>query len=939
VRESKPHFILNKEEKAMNIVKIFSSVFQKKYFSVTVLLFMGLLFQNITASDAVKLVNIRTEYKTNPVGIDVAKPRLSWEITFAGRSFIQAAYEIRAAESEKYLKSGKNLLWDSKKIESEKSNQIAYNGTPLTTGQRVYWQVKIWDKNGKSSEWSDVNFWEMGLLQPSDWKAKWILPDVKEDKNISNPAPYLRNEFDVKNGVKSARAYITSHGLYEFHINGNKVGDQLFTPGWTSYNKRLQYQTYDVTKYFQTGKNAIGVILGEGWYRGRLAWAKHRNIYGDELALLLQVKVEYNDGTTEDFVSDQSWKASQGPILMSGIYDGEIYDARLEMDGWDKTGYNDNKWNKTIEKDLSKSTLVAAEGPAVRITGKIKPVKKFTTPNGDVVFDMGQNMVGWVQIKLKGKQGEKITLHHAEVLDQKGNIYLENLRSAEQKVEYTFKGGDAEVFEPHFTFQGFRYVAVTGYKGEISAEDITGKVIHSDMTPAGNFSCSDSLINKLQQNIQWGLRGNFVDVPTDCPQRDERLGWTGDAEVFAPTACFNMDAASFYSKWMKDFTADQLKDGRVTHVVPNVLSDNDGGAAGWADAAVIVPWTVYQNYGDTRVLENQYESMKAWIKYMKGKAGSSYLWNKDVGFGDWLAFASTASDYPGATTDKDLIGTAYYYYSTSLVQKIAVILGKEKDAKEYLELMKNIKAAFQKEFVTQNGRVASNTQTAYVLALNFNLLQDDYKASAAKRLADDVAKFKHITTGFLGASSVCKVLTDYGYNDLAFMLLFNKKYPSWLYPVLKGATTIWERWDGITSDGGFQDAGMNSFNHYAYGAVGKWIYSFVAGIDTDPDKVGYKNIIMNPNTPKELTYAKADYHSIYGDIKSSWKNEGNSFILDVQVPANTTADVYLPSELKDKITEGNKQIDSVKEIQFVKAEGGKTIWHIGSGAYHFEVKK
>jgi alpha-L-rhamnosidase len=923
----------------MNNFKNFAIAFKKGYFLLAVFIFMSLLLQRVDASDSFKLVNLRAEYKANPVGIDAAKPRLSWEITFSGRNFIQSAYQIKAAGTEKELKSGKNLLWDSGKIESDKSNQIAYNGTPLISGQRVYWQVKIWDKNNKPSEWSDVNSWEMGLLQTSDWKAKWIVPDVKEDQAISNPSPYLRNEFDIKKSVKSARAYITSHGLYELRINGNKVSDQLLAPGWTSYNKRLQYQTYDVTKSLQKGKNAFGVILGNGWYRGRLAWAKNRNIYGNELALLLQVKVEYSDGTIDYLTSDQSWKAAQGPILMSEIYDGEIYDARLEMNGWDKPEFDDNKWNKTIEKDYSKNVLVASEGPAVRVTQIIKPINKFTTPNGDLVFDMGQNMVGWIQIKLKGERGEKIILRHAEVLDKAGNIYTDNLRSAQQKVEYTFKGGNQELFEPHFTFQGFRYVAVTGFKGEISLDAIAGKVIHSDMTPAGDFSCSDTLITKLQKNIQWGLRGNFLDVPTDCPQRDERLGWTGDAEVFAPTACFNMDAASFYTKWMKDFTADQFSDGRIPHVVPQVIGANDGGAAGWADAAVIVPWTVYQNYGDTKILENQYESMKGWINYLKGKAGNSYLWNKDVGFGDWLAFASTASDYPGATTDKDLIGTAYFYYSTSLLQKIAVILGKENDSKEYLELMKNIKAAFQKEFITQNGRVASNTQTAYVLALNFGLLNEDQTASAAKRLADDVAKFRHITTGFLGASSVCKVLADYGYDDLAYMLLFNKKYPSWLYPVLKGATTIWERWDGIKSDGSFQDEGMNSFNHYAYGAVGKWIYSFIAGIDSDPGKVAYKNIIVNPHTPKELTNAKANYHSIYGEIETSWKNENGSFILDVQVPANATADVYLPAESKERITEGGQPVDSIKDVQFVKADNGKTVWHIGSGKYHFEVKK
>jgi alpha-L-rhamnosidase len=893
--------------------------------------------QVINASDKSAVTNLRTDYQANPVGIDDINPRLSWEIISGNRNFIQQAYQIRAAESENNLAANKYLIWNSEKIISDQSNQVVYKGPALKSGQRIYWQVKIWDKDGSESQWSKTAFWEMGLLKSSDWQAKWIEPEFKEDAAQSSPCPLLRNEFEIKKSIKSARAYVTSHGLYEFHINGKKVGDQLFTPGWTSYNKRLQYQTYDVTRNVKTGKNALGLILGNGWYRGPMSWNKTKNIYGDKLSLLMQIIVEYTDGTSEIIKTDSSWKFSTGSILMSDIYDGEIYDARLEKEGWDKAGYDDKNWNSVIVKDYNKNVLAAAAGPAVRITQSIIPIRKFTAPNGNIVFDMGQNMVGWIQIKLKGTSGQKIILRHAEVLDQNGNIYTENLRRAEQKIEYTFKGIGEEIYEPHFTFQGFRYVAVTEYKNEIPLDKIIGKVIHSDMTPSGNFSCSDSLINQLQKNIQWGLKGNFVDVPTDCPQRDERLGWTGDAQVFAPTACFNMDVASFYTKWMKDFIADQKEDGRVPHVIPNIIGDQ-GGAAGWADAAIIVPWTVYQNYGDTRILENQYESMKAWINYLKGKTGSSYLWNKNVGFGDWLAYATTSSDYPGATTDKDLIGTAYFYYSTSLLQKIAFLLGKENDAKDLADLMKNIKEAFQKEFITQTGRLASNTQTACVLALDFNLVPENLKANIAKRLADDVNNFGHITTGFLGSSHICQILTDNGYADLAFKLLFRKQYPSWLYPVLKGATTIWERWDGIKPDGTFQDRGMNSFNHYAYGAVGKWLYSSVAGIGIDPEMPGYKNIIIDPHTSKELKFARAEYHSIYGDILSHWKNENDLFTLEVNVPPNTTADVFLPTLSKEKIFESGKQIDSINEIQFEQTVDGKSVLHIGSGKYHFEVK-
>jgi alpha-L-rhamnosidase len=913
--------------------------FIRKFLLAFIFIMPAVFMQTANAADKPGLANLRVEYITNPIGIDASKPRLSWEITADKRNFSQKAYQVQAAASENDLSGGKNLLWDSGEIKSEESNQIKYGGPELNSGQVVYWHVKIWGNDGSVSDWSKPAYWEMGLLKSSDWQAKWIETNVNEKADDYNPSPLLRKEFEIKKEVKSARAYITSHGLYEFHLNGKKVSDQLFTPGWTSYNKRLQYQVYDVTEYLASGKNAAGVILGDGWYRGPLTWDMKRNIYGNKLALLMQINIVYSDGTSEIFKSDDKWKSSAGPIIMSGIYDGEIYDARLEKSGWDNKGYDDKNWNGVSVNESTAETLVASEGPAVKVTQSIKPVKKFTTPNGNLVFDMGQNMVGWIKFELKGKTGEKITLRHAEVLDEEGNIYLANLRNAKQKIEYTFRSNDVESFEPHFTFQGFRYVEVTGYNGDIAPENLTGQVIHSDMAPAGNFECSDSMINQLQKNIQWGLRGNFLDIPTDCPQRDERLGWTGDAQAFAPTACFNMDAASFYTKWMKDFIADQVEDGRVPHVIPNIIGDNNSGAAGWADAAVIIPWTVYQNYGDTQILETQYNSIKAWIDYLKNNFSDKYLWDKNVGYGDWLAFATTNSDYPGATTDKDLIGTAYFYRSTSLLLQIAVILGKTEDAKIYETLAQNIKAAFQKEFITETGRVASNTQTAYVLALGFDLVPDNLKASAAKRLADDVDRFGHITTGFLGASKVCKILTDYGYNDQAFKLLFRKEYPGWLYPITKGATTIWERWDGIKRNGSFQDIGMNSFNHYAYGAVGKWLYGDVAGIDLDPQNPGYKKIIMKPLVPKELNFVKASYHSIYGDIRAEWKNENGKFVYEVQVPPNTTADVWLPAQDESAISESGTELDKLKDVKILKSADGKIIVNLGSGIYHFEVNK
>lgn len=881
------------------------------------------------------IVNLRTEYKTNPLGLGTVSPRLSWEVVSTTRGVLQTAYQIKAALTPEDLKSDKKLLWNTGKVISDRSNQIEYNGTKLQSAQKVYWQVKIWDNKGKSTGWSEKAWFETGFLSPSDWKANWIEPQLQEDPKTTNPNPYLRKEFQLKGKPVKARMFITSHGLYQLNINGKKVSDHLFTPGWTSYDKRLQYQVYDVTDQLNAGANAVGVILADGWYRGYVAFSGNRNTYGDKLALLAQLQISYADGTQEMVVTDNSWKTSTGPMLKSDIYNGEIYDARLENNGWDKPGFSDKAWKPVEIRDFNKGILVSTQGPPVRITEIIKPIKKFTTPKGELVFDMGQNMVGWVQFSLKGSAGSKITLKFAEVLDKQGNFYTDNLRSAKATDEYIFKGEGIETFEPHFTFHGFRYLKVENYSGDIAPESITGKVFHSDMTPSGDFICSDSLVNKLQHNIQWGLRGNFVDVPTDCPQRDERLGWTGDAQVFAPTACFNRDAASFYTKWMQDFIADQAPDGGIPYVVPNVLKGGYS-ATGWADAAIVIPWTVYQVYGDKRILETQYECMKGWIKYMKAHSDPMYLFNSGYHFGDWLAFATNRSDYPGATTDKDLLATAYFAYSTGLMQKIASVLGKTQDANEFSQLQEKIKSGFQKEFMTETGRLSSNTQTAYVLALAFDLIPENLKASAAKRLADDVRNFGHITTGFLGTPLICHVLSDNGYSDLANMLLFRKKYPSWLYPVTMGATTIWERWDGIKPDSTFQDVGMNSFNHYAYGAIGSWLYSRVAGLQSG--EPGYKKIIIDPYLSKDMKFAKASYHSIYGDIVSEWKKDGNTLKLHVIIPANTAAQIVLPAAKAEQVKESGNPIAAVKDLSVAGVKEGKVILQAGSGEYNFSIE-
>jgi alpha-L-rhamnosidase len=608
----------------------------------------------------------------------------------------------------------------------------------------------------------------------------------------------------------------------------------------------------------------------------------------------------------------------------------------MEMPGWATAGFDDSKWGKVVNLNHSKEILIAPQGVPVKAIEEIVPVKLFTTPNDELVYDLGQNMVGWVKLKVKGKKGDVITLKFAEVLDKEGNFYIDNLRAAKVTDVYILKGDGEEIYEPKFTFHGFRFVQLVGFPGTAGIENITGVVIHSAMEPAGTFACSDPLINQLQKNIQWGQKGNFLDVPTDCPQRDERLGWTGDAQVFSPTAAFNFDVSAFYTKWTKDIAADQLPDGKVPHVIPDVLNGG-GGSTAWADAALIVPWTTYLSYGDKRILEVQYPSMKKWVDYMTARAGDDFLWTNDGHFGDWLAFASTNSDYTGATTEKDLIATAYYSYSSGLLAKIAKILGKNEDAEKYTKLSGNIKKAFVNEFVAPSGRLVSHTQTAYLLAIAFDLLPENLVPKAANYLAGDVRKFKHLTTGFVGTPLLCKTLSDQGFEDLAFMLLNRKEYPSWLYPVTQGATTIWERWDGQKPDGTFQDVGMNSFNHYAYGAIGEWLYNYVAGIQIDEKAPGYKHFLLAPHPGGGLTNAGATHQSLYGEIKSSWKIEGDNLVYEVKVPGNTTASVTLPSAQLEKVMVNTA---SLKDDKLMAAQqSGKTVsLKLGSGEYIFSYK-
>lgn len=883
-----------------------------------------------TNAQKLKVYDLTVEHKTNPVGLHDRHPRLSWKLQSEGKDIMQTAYMIRVATSSDFSRS--KILWESGRVDSDSSVLISYKGPELKSGKRYYWQVKVADNRKNESPWSETAFWEMGLINDTDWKGRWIEP--VQDTVLNIPAMTLRRKFPIEKKVVRARAYVTAHGLYEFYVNGQRVGDQLLTPGWTAYDERLQYQVYDVTNLVRQGDNVVGAILGDGWYRGRLGWETNWGVWGKRIGLFCQVNFEYADGTSSSMTTDDAWKSTaDGPIVMNSIYDGETYDARKELKGWCTPDYNDSSWTPVNLVPTGHEKLVATETVPVKRIQELQPKKIFRTPNGTLVADFGQNMVGWVRLKVSGPAGTKVIVRHAEVLDKEGEFYTLNLRTAKATMTYILKGEGEEVYEPRFTFFGFRYIAVEGFPGELRPENVTGIVIHSDMKPTGKFECSDPLLNQLQHNIVWGQKGNFVDVPTDCPQRDERLGWTGDAQAFSRTAAFNMNVAAFFTKWLKDLAADQYPNGMVPFVVPDALG-NAAGSTGWADAATIIPWDMYQVYGDRRILEVQYPSMKKWVDFMKSQSRDN-LWNSGFHFGDWL-FYRPDDDNSGraAVTDTYLIAQCFFAHSTQLLIKTAEVLGKTEDVATYSDLLKNVKDAFMREYVTPSGRLVSGTQTAYVLALEFDMLPEELRKQAAQRLVENIKSYdNHLTTGFLGTPYLCHALTKWGYNDVAYTLLFQKSYPSWLYPVTQGATTIWERWDGQKPDGSFQTIGMNSFNHYAYGAIGDWMYRVVGGIEIGAP--GYRKVIIQPQPHDNLTYATASLESAYGLIESRWRREGTQITVAVTIPPNTTAEVWLPYAGLETVFANASSKKDQPVLRNPKQYGNRIAFELGSGKYEF----
>lgn len=888
----------------------------------------------------IRIAALQCEYRTNPVGLDTRHPRFTWQLEADTNAVTQAAYQIQVSTlSTDFEASG--LIWDTGRVDSKESVLIAYEGPELQPRTRYFYRVQVWDQLDQPSPWSEIAYLEMGQLQLSDWQAAWITPDPVSLDSDAEEAYYLRKTFTINGNIRKATLFATSLGVYELELNGTRVGDWELTPGWTSYSHRIQVQSYDVTSMLGSdGPQAIGAVLANGWYKGNLAWTHQRNIYGSVRALLLQLHLVYEDGTEEIVISDSSWRASLGPVRMSELYHGETYIAGLELSGWSLPSYDEASWVPVVELDKGKETLVMQENEPSRVIEELQPIAVINTPLGETVLDFGQNMVGKIQMRFSLPAGTRIELQHAEVLDAKGNFYIGNLRSAKQLVTYVCKGQGEEQYAPHFSFQGFRYVKVVGWPQDIVFDPacFTGQVIHTDMVEKGSFECSNPLLNQLQRNIVWGQRGNFLDVPTDCPQRDERLGWTGDAQVFIRTAAFNYDVALFFSKWLRDLKADQREDGGVPFVVPHVLGEREYASAAWGDAAVICPWTLYQVYGDKRVLEEQYDSMKGWIQYIRQQGDNEYLWQTGFHFGDWLGLDAKEGSYIGATP-KDLIATCFYAYSTSLFVKTAEVLGRTADVEEYGILYARIVDAFTQEFVTPSGRLAGHTQTAHVLPLMFGLVTGSTRERLAATLADYVIEQKyHLTTGFVGTPYLCHVLSENGYHEVAVKLVQQEDYPSWLYSIHQGATTIWEHWDGIKPDGTFWSEDMNSYNHYAYGSIGDWLYRKVAGLDSDDEQPGYRRVKFRPRADSALTYAKAALDTPYGTVRSEWKlGEGGAVSYIFELPPNTTADAIVPGKLAAVTCNGLKLEYVAGIVSFTEVDG-QVIIELGSGTYELQVE-
>lgn len=838
-----------------------------------------------------RLSHLCVENQHNPIGLEIASPRFGWRFEEAPANFVQEGYQIQIS-TDPALGS---FVWDSGDTSTGDSQWVVYRGPRLEEKTRYFWRVLAWG-GGVRTPWSGIEWFETAPKAGS-WTAPFISPESPQEVRTSRPKA-LRKDFELPFVPAGARIRATALGLYELFLNGTRVGDAVLTPGWTAYQKRLAYQTYDVTALLKKGTNHLRAHLGVGWYKGEITWLKSRNLYGKHLALAAEVEAWDDGGQVFRLTSDGTWQAADFALSFAEIYHGEVYDARFE---------GKETWGPVRVLKAPATALVAQDGPLVRRQAE-RTAHKISTPAGGYVLDFGQVLTGWVRFTVQGQDGDRVVISHAETLDAKGNFYTKNLRHAKNRIDYTLKGGSPETFEPRFSFQGFRYIRLEDWPGkdrgkEPDPRQFTAIVVHSDMSEALEFSCSHPGLNQLHHNISWGWIGNAVDVPTDCPQRDERLGWTGDAQIFSATASRLRHADRFFAKWFRDIRADQYADGSVPFVVPDVLTHNPkkepmmrgaAGSTGWGDIAVIGPWQVWLASGDQRILEEFWPLMQNWVEFIRSQARDEVLWDSGFHFGDWVALDAKEGSFFGATPN-DLSATAYYAYSTDLLAQAARVLGKSSEAQKYEKLHSRIVRAFQDEFFTPRGRLAARTQTAHILALVFGLVPERDRARTIGELAKLLEENDgHLTTGFLGTPAFCDALVIGGRLDLAYELLLKEDYPSWLYQIGKGATTVWEHWDGLKPDGTMWSTKMNSFNHYAYGAVGDWMYRTLGGIRLDPSGPGYKKIVFQPQPGGGITWSKQAIDSPYGRVALNWKIEDETWTLTLEIPANTTGRLVLP---------------------------------------------
>lgn len=870
---------------------------------------------------AVVLSPPRIEHHREPLGIGEPAPRISWIVESAPDGWHQRAYRIGIRRSGQDGASGSYPAAEALRVEpaaqpsaghgdgpyaesvtesiTDDQVLVPWPGDPLASRERAAVRVAVQGTDGAWSDWSPAVELEAGLLHRDDWIARPVGAFWTEDPDSDDRRPSIvRREFTARPGLVRARLYATAHGLYEAELNGRRIGDDALAPGWTVYRHRLQYATYDVTGLIEPGANAIGAWLGDGWYRGRLGWrGGFRNVFGDDLSFLGQLELEYADGTRQTVATDTSWTAAPSPILRSGIYDGEDYDARAESPGWSSPGFDESGWQPVAVRHRDPGTLVAPTAPPIRCTEELRPAVVLTTPSGKRVLDFGQNLVGRVRIRVRGARGTRVTLRTAEVL-QDGELYTRPLRSARSTDSYTLAGREAgEEWEPRFTFHGFRYVEVDSWPGDLDRDAHDGalvaRVYHTDLERTGWFSSSDPALNRLHANIVWGMRGNFVGLPTDCPQRDERVGWTGDIQVFGPTASTLYDVSGMLAGWLRDVAVEQLPDGTVPWYVPVIPAHQmwtpiRPGAA-WGDVAALLPWTLYERFGDAGIVERQFESARAWVDLMARRAGPSRLWNTDFQLGDWLDPSAPPQDPADARTDRHLVATAYFAHSARTVARMAGILGRADDEAAYTRLADEVAAAFAGAYLRADGIMTSDAQTAYALALVFELIPDEERrAKAAGRLAELVREAgNRIATGFVGTPIVTDALAANGHAGSAYDLLLERGCPSWLYQVEMGATTVWERWDSLLPDGTVNPGTMTSFNHYALGAVADWMHRTVGGLA--PAAPGFRRIRFAPRPGGGLSSASARQRTPYGDASISWRIADGTLDVELTVPIGTEA--------------------------------------------------